>query len=315
MLNKIWNSVLVFLVIGLIAGIIYNEFSYGRFSRFDYRINITNKSDVFTKINENKFYTDNEVIDVPEQENSWSFERKRIPEQIHLVWFCFNDDSFYKFKGNIDDEKIKKYLKSENDINENDINIDFGLNGTFSLKIGNNKIQEFKGVKILRSWFDKNKDRDKIVFFARKQKKIIPYLNLESDSKFSEISFEPVSLSYLSNQLNDYADSLSNGKLLRKNISAEINLMEQINLKLVKTNKAKKGTVEYFHELSLELEINFDPDQLYKILNSNPRNKFNLIIDLDKNDSLKNIYLSDKNEKLKLNVSTDYNLKSGYKSE
>nr|WP_314491402.1 hypothetical protein [uncultured Chryseobacterium sp.] len=307
MLNKIWNSILVFLVMIIIAGIIYNEFSYRRFSRFDYRINVTNEADVFTKTIENEFFTDDETIDVPDPENTWSFERKHIPTQIHLVWFCFNDDSFYEFKGNIDDEKIKEYIEKENDIS-----VYFALNGILSLKVGNNTIQQFKGIKISRSWFDKNIGRDKIVFFARQQKKITPYLNLESDSKFSEMSSEPVTFYYLSKRPDDYADSLSNGKLLRENIPAEINLMEHINLKLLKTNNAKKGTVESFRKLSMELKIGFDTDQLYEVLKSNPGNKYDLIINLDRNDSLKSVYLSDKNEKFKLNVSTDYNLKSSY---
>ncbi|WP_336731394.1 hypothetical protein [Chryseobacterium sp. VD8] len=58
------------------------------------------------------------------------------------------------------------------------------------------------------------------------------------------------------------------------------------------------------------MKIDLDPDQLYEILKNKSTDQFDLYIDLDKNDSLKSIYLSNKKENFKLDTEIKYELES-----
>jgi len=304
MVNKIWNSILMILTLGLIVGIVYNEISYGRFSRFDYYLNV-NYDDVNVWMVENEFYTKDKSISIPKGENHYSFKKEFVLEKMHLVWFNFVDDKFYEFKGDLPYELIREEMTTENEIS-----LKLGKHNTFQL-IGNGKIlQNFIAKEVSKHWFNENISREKMVFFARDKIKIKSYLNLESDSEFSEISFSPVTFYNSSHGSSDYADSLVNGRFFYENKPLETNLIEQINLSLIKKNYAIKGSVDYLKKTTLKLKIDFDFEQLYEIFRLNPKNKFDLNIIVDKNDSLKSIYFIDQNKMIKLDVETRYEQES-----
>ncbi|MEG0760565.1 MAG: hypothetical protein RR411_03685 [Chryseobacterium sp.] len=58
------------------------------------------------------------------------------------------------------------------------------------------------------------------------------------------------------------------------------------------------------------MKIDLDFEQLYEVFRSNPKNKFDLNIIVDKNDSLKSIYFIDQNKMIKLDVDTRYDEES-----
>lgn len=301
MVNKIWNSILMILTLGLIVGIVYNETSYGHFSRFDYYLHVNYNDDVNVWMVENEFYTKDKSISIPKRENHYSFKKEFIPEKMHLVWFNFVDDKFYEFKGDLPYELIREKMTTGNEIS-----LKLGKHNTFQLIVNEKFLKNFIAKEVSKHWFDENISREKMVFFARDKKKIIPYLNLESDSEFSEFSSYPVTFYSFSHYSNDYADSLVNGRLFYENEPLETNLIEQINLSLIKKNYAIKGSADYFKKTTLKLKINFDFEQLYEIFRSNPKNKFDLNIIFDKNDSLKSIYFIDQDKMINLDVDTRY---------
>ncbi|MCX8532285.1 DUF2931 family protein [Chryseobacterium luquanense] len=315
MVNKIWNSILMILALGLIVGIVYNEISYDRFSKYDYYLHSTQDDDVVVGILENQFNIKDNVVSLSKGQNSYLIEKKSVPEKLHLLWFNYIDDKFYEFNGNLPYEIIRQKMKDYNDIS-----IKIGKKNSFQFIVNEDYILNLKAKEVSKPWFNENYDREQIVFFARDKKKIIPYLNLESDSEFSEFSSYPVTFYNFSHLSNDYANLLVNGRLfykyepLEKSLNRyeplETSLIEQIDLSLIKKNKAKKGSEEYFNKTILKLRINFDPDQLYEILKSNPIDKFDLKIIVDKNDSLKSIYFMDQNKMIKLNTDTKYEQES-----
>ncbi|WP_426474451.1 hypothetical protein [Chryseobacterium balustinum] len=301
MVNKIWNSILMILTLGLIVGIVYNETSYGRFSRFDYYLNVNYNNDVNVWMVENEFYTKDKSISIPKGENNYSFKKEFVPEKMHLVWFNFVDDKFYEFKGDLPYELIREKITTENEIS-----LKLGKHDTFQLIVNGEILQSFIAKEVSKQWFNENISREKMVFFSRDKIKIKSYLNLESDSEFSKISFSPVTFYNPSYRSSDYADSLVNGRFFYENKPLETNLIEQINLSLIKKNYAIKGSADYLKKTTLKLKIDFDFEQLYEIFKSNPKNKFDLNIIVDKNDSLKSIYFIDQNKMIKLDVRTRY---------
>ena len=304
MASKIWNIILLILIGGLIIGIFLNEISYNRFSRSDYYIYFQNKEGVNSKLLENRFITKDDTIDVPDRENHWSVDEKLLPEKLHLLWFSFEDDTFYEFNGEIDYNLIRKRMKKDGSIG-----VEFGKHGTFTLKVNDEVAQNLKGTEVLKPWFDKDVNRDAVVFFARNKVEITPYLNLESGSEFSDVTFSPVTFYYLSNP-SDFADTLVNGKLLRENQPAKTRPFDKINLKITKNAGMKPKSEEYFFAPVLKVKIDLDANQLYGILRNNPINQFDLKINLDKNDSLKSVYLSNQKENFKLKTTAKYELQS-----
>lgn len=310
MVSKIWNSILAFLTFGLIVGMIYNEISYNRVSKFDYDLSFNQDDDIIIAKLENRFYIKEDFVSISDIQHNESIKKEFIPEKLYLLWFNYVDDKFYEFNGNLPSEIILQNMSKDNNIE-----IKFEKHNVFQLIMNKKIIKNFKAKEVLKPWFNNYFTREKMVFFARSDKKIIPYLNLESDSKFSGLSCEPISFYNFSQRTNDYADSLLNGNLLYKSKLLEANLMDELNLTLLKKNIAKKETVDYFYDRILEIKINIDPDQLYEILKSSKKNKFDMVIDIDKNDSLKSIYLIDQNKRFKLDTEIRYDLNSQIKSE
>lgn len=305
MVNKIWNSILAIIALGLIVGMIYNEISYHRISRFDYDLTLSQDDNIIIAKLENRLYTKDDYISISDSEKYRSVKKEVVPEKLYLLWFNYVDNKFYEFSGSLPYEAILRNMSSDPNIE-----IKLKRNNIFQLIVNEKLIQNFKAKEVSRPWFNNYYSREKMVFFARDKRKIKPYLNLESNSKFSEILIYPVTFSNYSLHSRDYANSLLNGRLLFKYKPLETRLMEQIDLSLIKKNTAKKGSEEYFQTKTLQIVIHLDPDQLYEILKSNPQDKFDLKIDIDKNDSLKSIYLIDDKEKFRLNVETNYRLDS-----
>ncbi|MBD8081837.1 hypothetical protein [Chryseobacterium caseinilyticum] len=310
MVNKIWNSILTFFTFGLIIGMIYNEISYNRISKFDYDLSLNQSDNIIIAKLENRFYIKEDSVSISDIQHNESIKKEFVPEKLYLLWFNYVDDKFYEFNGYLPSEVLLQNISEDNNIE-----IKFGKHNMFQLIMNEKIIQNFKAKEVLKPWFNNYFTREKMVFFARSDKKIIPYLNLKSDSEFSGLSSEPVSFYNFSRRKNDYADSLVNGNLLNKSKLLEANLMDELNLTLHKKNIAKKETVDYAYDRILEMRINLDPDQLYEILKSSKKNKFDMVIDIDKNDSLKSIYLIDENKRFKLNTEIKYDLNSQIKSE
>lgn len=310
MVNKIWNSILAILTFGLIVGMIYNEISYNRNSKFDYDLSFNQSDDIIIAKLENRFYIKEDSVSISDIQHNELIKNEFIPEKLYLLWFNYVDDKFYEFNGDLPSEVLIQNISEDNNIE-----IKFGKHNMFQLIMNEKIIQNFKAKEVLKPWFNNYFTREKMVFFARSDKKIIPYLNLKSDSEFSGLSFVPVSFYNFSRRKNDYADSLVNGNLLNKSKLLEANLMDELNLTLHKKNTAEKETVDYAYDRILEMRINLDPDQLYEVLKSSKKNKYDMVIDIDKNDSLKSIYLIDQNKRFKLKTEIKYDLNSQIKSD
>lgn len=304
MASKIWNYLLLILILTLSGGIIRYELSYNRFSRFEYNVRYSGKEGVFIRLTDNHFYAKEDTFSIPDGESSLQVRKMPVPDKILLAWFSYNDNAFYEFEGNI--AAVTRDLG-----NRDNLEIEFGEKGTFSVMLSGEgwsaepkATGSYRGKKVLRSWPNADPKRDKTVFFIRNKKEVTPYLLLESGSELSEIRFDPVTDLYFPSS-DDYADSLSNGMLLHDARPAIIRLPSRFTLKFFRNAGMKPGSEEDLSAPLMEMMVNFDDDQLYRILKSDPEEKrFDLKINLDKDDHLKSVYLSahDKIYRLKTNI-------------
>lgn len=304
MATKIWNIILLILIGRLIIGIFLNEIAYKRFDRSDYYIYVDNEEGINTVLLENMFITKDDTINIPNREKHLSVNEALLPKKLHLLWFSFEDNKFYEFNGEVDDDLIRKNIeKSEN------LGLTFGKHGAFAVKANYKVTQKLRGTAVLKPWFDKGVNRDVAVFFAQNKIKITPYLSIKSGSEFSGIEFSPVTYHYLSNSSYS-ADTLINRAFLYENRPLTIRPFDEIDLKVTKNAGMKPKSEEYFFAPVLKMNIDLDPDQLYEILKNKSTDQFELHINLDKNDSLKSIYLFNQKEKFKLNTEIQYELES-----
>lgn len=301
---KIWNIILLILIGGLIIGIFLNETAYKRFDRSDYYIYVENEEDINTILLENMFINKDDTINIPNGENHLSVNEKLLPKKLHLLWFCFEDNKFYEFSGEIDDDLVRKNIE-----NSENFGLTFGKHGVFAVKTNYKVTQKLRGTAVLKPWFNKDVNRDVAVFFAQNKIKITPYLTIKSGSEFSGIEFSPVTYNYLSNSSYS-ADTLINRTFLYENRPLTIRPFDKIDLKVTKNAGMKPKSEEFFFAPVLRMKIDLDPDQLYEILKNKSTDQFDLYIDLDKNDSLKSIYLSNKKENFKLDTEIKYELES-----
>ena len=301
---KIWNIILLILIGGLIIGIFLNETAYKRFDRSDYYIYVENEEDINTVLLENMFINKDDTINIPNGEKHLSVNEKLLPKKLHLLWFCFEDNKFYEFNGEIDNDLIRKNIE-----NSENFGLTFGKHGAFTVKANYKVTQKLRGTAVLKPWFNKDVNRDVAVFFAQNKVKITPYLTIKSGSEFSGIEFSPVTYHYLSNSSYS-ADTLINRTFFYKNRPLIIRPFDEIDLKVTKNAGMKPKSEEYFFAPVLRMKIHLDPYHLYEILKNKSTDHFDLHIDLDKNDSLKSIYLSNKKENFKLDTEIKYDLES-----
>lgn len=306
MASKIWNYLLLILVLTLSGAIIRHEISYDRFSRFEYNVRYSGKDGTFIKLTDNHFYAKEDTFSVPDGESSVQVQKMPVPEKILLAWFSYNDNAFYEFDGSI--APVTRTLG-----NKDDLMIEFGEKGTFSVTLSgegwsadDKAAGSYRGKKVLRSWPHADPRREKAVFFIRNKKEVTSYLFLESGSELSEIRFDPVTDLYFPSS-EDYADSLSNGVLLHDARPAIIRLPSRFTLKFFRNAGMKPGSEEDLFAPLMEMMVSFDDDQLYRILKSDPEEKrFDLKINLDKDDNLKSVYLSAHNKVHRLKTSIVY---------
>lgn len=304
MASRIWNYLLLVLILVLAGAVARRELSYGRFSRFEYTVRYSGKDGTFIRLTENLFYAKKDTFSVPDSERSVQVRKMPVPEKIHLVWFSYNDNAFYEFEGNI--AAVTRNLG-----NHDDLRIEFGEKGTFSVMLSgegwsadDKATGSYRGKKVVRSWPKPDPERDKAVFFIQNRKAVTTHLLMESGSELSEIRFDPVTDLYFPSP-GDYADSLSNGMLLHDAQPAIIRIPSRFTLKFFRNSGMKSGSEEDLSAPLIEMMVNFDDNQLYRILKNDPDEKhFDLKINMDKDDNLKSVYLSAHNKihRLKTNI-------------
>jgi hypothetical protein len=322
--TRILNLILLVISIALLIGIIIKEIKY----RSNERFNINTSYSLNHPLTGAWFYDcsiicDTTKVDIIDRENFFKiFINNRnsykevntktelntiIPKEIKFKWFSFYDKVFYELNSKLPNYEIIDWL-NKNKIDAVEFYFEFKKNGKVDLYImeflNNSKkmkinIDQNSVIKDLDIWIEDYKKDEMIdvINYNHLTKCLVNYENIKSNKNINL----NVNTRTKFGRLSNYFKTNKNGKIDIYS-GFEYGIPEYLRIEIIDSISLKHKNLNINFEIPIE--------QISSVIKNNFNTKFDLNVEIDKNDSLKKVSLKNSNKEIIMNITNiQYNNK------